>query len=181
MIDVGGLRVAVGGVAIGLIAFVAGAAGILATGHTVPAEYWSAGSAISGALLGILAPAPVGPKRAKAANSVAAADVATAHAQAAKDAAAAAKAATGETLHAAAAAFDRAAEAHATALETVVAAGKSLPASLTGVVPLLGLLIVFGVSLWAGIEYEQTQLQALAAAAGGALLGLLSPSPAKAP
>jgi hypothetical protein len=130
--DMGGYRIAVGGVALGLVMFLVGAAVIRATGHDVPVEYWSSGSAISGALFGILAPTP----RTKATTATNAAAAATANA----------------------------------------AAAKAAP-KLTGIFPVVVLAIVFGVALWAGIEYNQTAFQSLAAAAGGALLGLLAPSP----
>lgn len=40
------------------------------------------------------------------------------------------------------------------------------------------LLAIFGVAVGFGIAHDSTQLQALAAASGGALVGLLAPSPA---
>ena len=43
---------------LGLVAFLIGAALIAAGGNPVPTQYWSTGSAISGALIGILAPTP---------------------------------------------------------------------------------------------------------------------------
>jgi hypothetical protein len=51
-------RMAVGGIGIALIAFLIGAAVIAANGKPVPAEYWTAGGGLSGALIGILAPSP---------------------------------------------------------------------------------------------------------------------------
>jgi hypothetical protein len=77
--DTGGYRIAVGGVALGLVMFLVGAAVIRATGHDVPVEYWSSGSAISGALFGILAPTP----RTKATTATNAAARAEQHAKAA--------------------------------------------------------------------------------------------------
>jgi Na+/melibiose symporter-like transporter len=51
-------RIAIGAVGLGLVAFLIGAALIAAGGKPVPTQYWSTGSAISGALIGILAPTP---------------------------------------------------------------------------------------------------------------------------
>ncbi len=49
-------RFVVVGVASSLVVLFAGASVILATGHSVPTELWAAASALSGALVGILAP-----------------------------------------------------------------------------------------------------------------------------
>jgi hypothetical protein len=51
-------RIAVGAVGIALCVFFLGAAIIAANGEPVPTQYWTSGSAIAGALLGILAPTP---------------------------------------------------------------------------------------------------------------------------
>lgn len=51
-------RLAVAAVGVALVAFLIGAAVIAAGGKPVPTQYWATGSAISGALLGILAPSP---------------------------------------------------------------------------------------------------------------------------
>ncbi len=168
--DKQGYRIAVAGVGLGLVAFIFGAAIVLKTGHHVSREYWTAGSAISGALLGLLAPSPKATKRGKAAAASHAATLAQAHEQAAialerqaKDAGVAPG--TAATAHAAAA------KANTEAVEAV--------RPLTGAVAAGLLLVVFGVSLWAGIKYDLTQIQALAAAAGGALIGLIAPSPAE--
>jgi hypothetical protein len=161
--DMGGYRIAVGGVALGLVMFLVGAAVIRATGHDVPVEYWSSGSAISGALFGILAPTP----RTKATTATNAAARAEQHAKAAVRALALAPAQP---------AFVAVAAAHEAAATANAAAAKAAP-KLTGIFPVVVLAIVFGVALWAGIEYNQTAFQSLAAAAGGALLGLLAPSP----
>ncbi len=158
-------RIAVGGVGLGLVAFIFGAAIVLKTGHHVSREYWTAGSAISGALLGLLAHSPQATKKGKAAAATRAALLADTHQQAAA------------ALQAAGAAPDTSAVvAHAEAAKASAEATKA-QAPLTGAVAAGVLLVVFGVSLWAGIEYDLTQLQALAAAAGGALIGLIAPSP----
>lgn len=46
------------GLGLGLIVFVAGVSTILALNRAVPTEMWAAGGAISGALVGLLVPAP---------------------------------------------------------------------------------------------------------------------------
>ena len=51
-------RIAVGAVGLALVGFLIGAAIIAAGGKPVPTQYWTTGSSISGALLGILAPTP---------------------------------------------------------------------------------------------------------------------------
>ncbi|MBV8990140.1 MAG: hypothetical protein JOY58_09565 [Solirubrobacterales bacterium] len=56
-------RIAVGAVGAALVAFLIGAAVIAAGGKPVPTQYWTSGSAIAGALLGILAPTPKSPRK----------------------------------------------------------------------------------------------------------------------
>jgi hypothetical protein len=51
-------RLAVAGIGVALIAFLIGGAVIAANGKPVPTEYWTAGTGLSGALIGILAPTP---------------------------------------------------------------------------------------------------------------------------
>ncbi|HWC86441.1 MAG TPA: hypothetical protein VG388_07875 [Solirubrobacteraceae bacterium] len=51
-------RIAVGTLGVALVAFLIGAAVIAAGGKPVPTQYWTTGSSIAGALLGILAPTP---------------------------------------------------------------------------------------------------------------------------
>jgi hypothetical protein len=164
--DKQGYRIAVAGVGIGLVAFIFGAAIVLKTGHHVSREYWTAGSAISGALLGLLAPSPKATKSGRAGAASHAAMLAEAHLQAAS---AIEEAGTTPASMAVAAAHTEAAKANSEAAAT----GRPL----TGAVAAGVLLVVFAVSLWAGIDYNLTQIQALAAAAGGALIGLIAPSP----
>lgn len=68
--------------------------------------------------------------------------------------------------------------------------GKSVPEKLTRPLKILAkdvwdnrsvviLLIVFGVSVGFGAASNSTQLQALAGASGGALIGMLAPTPGK--
>jgi hypothetical protein len=164
--DKQGYRVAVGGLGLGLVAFIFGAALVLRTGHHVSSEYWTAGSAISGALLGLLAPNPSASKHAKAAAASRAAAEATAHA-------AVAAAASGTTP-----AGNAVVNAHTAAAEANAEAAKA-GAPITGAVALVALFIVFTVSLIVGIDDNLTQMQSLAAAAGGAIIGLIAPSPAQ--
>jgi hypothetical protein len=51
-------RLAVGAVGLALVTFLIGAAIIAAGGNPVPTQFWSTGSGLAGALLGILAPNP---------------------------------------------------------------------------------------------------------------------------
>lgn len=51
-------RIAVAAIGLALVVFLIGAAIIAAGGNPVPTQYWTTGSAILGALLGILAPTP---------------------------------------------------------------------------------------------------------------------------
>lgn len=68
--------------------------------------------------------------------------------------------------------------------------GKSVPEKLTRSLKILAkdvwanrsvviLLAVFGVAVGVGAADDSTQLQALAGASGGALIGLLAPTPSK--
>ena len=59
--DVWTYRIAVASVGVALVAFLVGVSVVLANGHTVPGHLWDAGSAIAGALLGILVPEPSKP------------------------------------------------------------------------------------------------------------------------
>jgi hypothetical protein len=51
-------RIAVGSLGLALVAFLIGAAVIAADGKPVPTQYWSTGSGIAGAIIGVLAPTP---------------------------------------------------------------------------------------------------------------------------
>ncbi len=164
-------RIAVAGVGLGLVAFIFGAAIILKTGHHASKEYWTAGSAVSGALLGLLAPSPKATTRGKAGVASKAAALAEAHERA--------------KLTIEQQAAERGAEPGAAAVAHAAAATANAEAAtaarpLAGAIAAVTLIVVFGLSLWAGIEYNLTQFQALAAAAGGALIGLIAPSPSEA-
>jgi len=60
--DVWAYRVAVVSIGTALSVFLIGAAVIFAVTKTVPEQYWTAGSAISGALIGLLVPSKAEPK-----------------------------------------------------------------------------------------------------------------------
>jgi hypothetical protein len=122
-------RIAVGTLGLAVVAFLIGAAVIASGGEPVPTQYWSSGSAIAGAIIGILAPAParVEPAPKKTATAV----VGSVFAELWKNRA---------------------------------------------VVILMG---VFGVSAAFAISRGSAELEPVAAAAGGALVGLLAPSPGK--
>jgi hypothetical protein len=163
-----GYRIAVAGVGLGLVAFIFGAALVLRTGHHVSREYWTAGSAISGALLGILAPSPSTTKHAKAKAAARAANLADEHAVGA------AMAEENETP-----AYEAVVSAHTAAAEASAAAANA-SAPVTGTVALIALFLVFAAALSVGIVDNLTQMQSLAAAAGGAIVGLIAPSPSQA-
>jgi hypothetical protein len=124
-------RIAVGAVGAALVAFLIGAAVIAAGGKPVPTQYWASGSAISGALLGILAPSP---KKAQVTQRT---TVVT------------------KTLG---------------VVETIV---KDLWTNRAMFI----LMAVFGVSVAFAISRNSAPLETVAAAAGGALVGLLAPPP----
>jgi hypothetical protein len=120
-------RIAVGAVGAALVVFLIGAAWITADGLPVPTQYWSSGSAIAGALLGILAPTPTKTDPDKV---------------------------TG-------------------VWNNIVTAWNNLWDNRA----LLILLFVFVASLLFSITSSSAQLQTVAAASGGALIGLLAPPP----
>jgi hypothetical protein len=126
-------RVAVGALGLALVAFLIGAAVIAAGGKPVPTQYWATGSAIAGALTGILAPSPT----------------------------------AASVKHSAA---EHKATEFLIAIEDVI---RDLWANRA----LLILLLVFGFSAGYAISSGSSELEAVAAAAGGALVGLLAPPP----
>ena len=127
-------RIAVGALGLALVAFLIGAAWIASGGKPVPTQYWSTGSAIAGALVGILAPTPT-PKYKRSAT-------------------------------------DPSAEPTGF-VENVFAVFVDLWKNRS----VLILLLVFGFSLGFAIANNSAPLEAVAAAAGGALVGLLAPPP----
>jgi len=128
-------RIAVGSIGLALVAYLIGAAVIAAGGKPVPTQYWTAGTGLAGALLGILAPTPK-PAEQRTTRE--------------------------ET--------DRWIEKLGTGIANVAR-------DLWNNRAVLILMIVFGVSLGFAIANNSSQLEAVAAAAGGALIGLLAPPP----
>jgi hypothetical protein len=164
-------RIAVGGVAAALFVFLIMAGVILSEGGTVPTEYWTAGSAVGGGLLGILVPTPKNALSTTQQHAAAAHEAAArAQVQVAQQAAVSAETAPDAATKAAAAV------AASTAAAAAADHGASA-ASLTSYIPALALLILFVVStvvwLWGGVK----ELQAFSAASGTALIGLLAPAP----
>jgi peptidoglycan/LPS O-acetylase OafA/YrhL len=128
------VRIAVGAVGLALVAFLIGAALIAAGGKPVPTQYWSTGSAIAGALLGILAPTPTSKTQPPA-----------------KDSPSPTRKFLGEVG----------------ALIMDVWKNRQL----------LILVIVFLASAVLAVTQTSAPMEAVAAAAGGALIGLIAPSP----
>jgi hypothetical protein len=130
--DLFAYRLAVGAVGVALVTFLIGAAVIAAAGNPVPTQYWTSGSGIAGALLGILAPSPARPVRQKV---------------------------PWYEKYPVFRVFARVAD--------------DLWANRT----LLLLLLIFGFSLWQAVSQNSPELTAVAAASGGALVGMLAPPP----
>jgi hypothetical protein len=124
-------QIAVGAVGLALVAFLIGAAWIAAGGNPVPTQYWSTGSGLAGALIGILAPSPTAYSR-----------------------------------------TDGMPKPQNPALEVWDAITDLFKNRA-----LLILTVMFSASLYFGITNHSPELVSLAAATGGALLGLLAPSP----
>jgi hypothetical protein len=81
------LSLVVIGLAGGLVVFMIGVSVVLAVGQTPPTAMWAAGSAISGALIGLLAPSPAAVDQAGVAAGTATQQTVRAAAESAKDAA----------------------------------------------------------------------------------------------
>ena len=128
-------RIAVGAFGVSLVAFLIGGAVIAAGGKPVPTQYWTAGTGLSGALLGILAPTPTRARQ----------------------------------------------PAQAKPRDTLIKKIGGFIADTARDVwnnrAMAILMVVFGVSLGFGIANNSSQLESVAAAAGGALIGLLAPPP----
>jgi hypothetical protein len=130
--DVWAYRVAVAAIGAGLSVFLLGASVILAVGEKVPDQFWTSGSAISGALIGLLTPPKPAQKQLLQAKRVAAKEKAS----------------------------------------PVTAVWENLR--------MLVLLAIFlTAALLGALVKEGAGFQALAGAAGGALIGLLVPPPPK--
>jgi hypothetical protein len=157
--DAWAYRLAIGGVGLALVSFLIGGAIIGASGHAkeMVQEYWTIGAALSGALVGILAPSPR-QKRAAAGEGASAGAGAAGGEGAAAGAGAAGGAGNGKKE-------------------------KSSPFEkfLSMIDVALLFLVVVG-SLLLAPEVNATDaalLRTIAAAAAGAIVGLLAPSPIK--
>jgi hypothetical protein len=199
--DTVGYRIAVAGVSLALVAFAASAGVILANGHDPTQSFWTLASGLSGALIGILAPAPSGtpgsligtlaPTTTGSARRAATRDAIQAHTEMAETARQAAKEKLAEAGRAIAAndvasantARELAEQAMQTADHHAKAAATLRTAPWSIAIPLL-LLIAAACELVlfvrpSGLTPDLAkQLQAFAAAAAGAAIGLLAPSPA---
>jgi hypothetical protein len=181
---------------VALAVFFAGVTAAVAAGQTPPTPMWAAGSAVAGALIGLLVPSP-GSKAAHmdAAKEAAAAakDAEATEATARKATAAAAEAAEADAHRAMA----DAAEATAQTANAEAAAHRAVAASLPETKGAAFLLLAFfvlslglGIALAAGaivppqpfiesLKSVTTAVVALASASGSALIGLLAPSSGK--
>jgi lysophospholipase L1-like esterase len=179
-----------------LVVFFAGTTAAIAAGATAPPALWAAGSAVSGALIGLLVPAPGAKGRHEAAASNAEDRAATATATATAErhrlAGEAGDAKTDEEP-ANAEAAEKTAREEASAAATHRAAALSSPETK---VPAILLAVVFVLSLalavaMAGGAFSPptelvpslkgliTAVVAIASASGGALIGILAPSSGK--
>jgi hypothetical protein len=124
-------RIAVAALGVALVAFLIGVAVIAAGGKPIPTQYYSTGSAIAGAIIGILSPTPTSaaptPRRSK--------------------------------------------------VGLVFGAIADALADLWANRGMLLLLVLFISSLTFSVINNSAPLQTVAAAAGGALVGLLAPPP----
>jgi hypothetical protein len=143
----------------GLVVFLAGVCVIVAVGKQVPGELWSAGSALSGGLLGILAPSPSSAVAAKA------------------------TAAPAPQVAAPAAVAGAAPKVGAASPAKTPSFGELLKAFGTDAVnnrTVAALLLVFAAAILVPLltsASESAELHALAAGSGAALLGMLASSP----
>jgi Na+/melibiose symporter-like transporter len=124
--------IAVGALGVALVAFLIGAAVIAAGGKPVPTQYWATGSAISGAIIGIVAPAPT-----------------------------------------------RGTPSRESRVRRLMGWFGDAVADLWNNRALLILSAVFAASLTLAVVRNSAPLETVAAAAGGALIGLLAPPPAQ--
>ncbi len=164
-------------VGVALVVLFTGAGVILAVGATVTTEFWAAASALSGALVGILSPAPA----TKAAGQRQAAEQRNQAADAA--------------MSAHPNGTDRSEVVAKLAQESQVQADKAPPDYRIAVLVIIG-AAAFAVGVWLALKvghYEiatqyDTELKnaadtliSLGSAAAGAILGVLAPTPSKAP
>jgi hypothetical protein len=128
-------EIAVGAVGFALVAFLIGAAWIASGGNPVPTQYWSTGSGLAGALIGILSPSPQAYSRTEGKPKT----------------------------------------------QNIGLEVRDAIEDLFKNRALLILTVMFSASLYFGITNHSPELVSLAAATGGALLGLLAPSPGTQP
>jgi len=189
-------NIVVVGLGAALAVFFAGVTAAVAAGQTPPTAMWAAGSAVAGALIGLLVPAP-GSKKAHVEASEAA--EAVAHKATAEASDAMALSATAQPADAPAHKADaEAAEAAAHNATDEAIAHKVTAAGIPETTIATGLLFAFfllslglGIALAAGaivppqpfiesLKGVTTAVIALASASGSALIGILAPSPGKA-
>jgi lysophospholipase L1-like esterase len=177
-----------------LVVFFAGTTAAIAAGATAPPALWAAGSAVSGALIGLLVPAPGAKRRHEAAASEAEhrSATATATAKSHRLAAAAGDAKADEETAHAEAAEKTAREEASTAVSHREAALTSpetkVPAILLAAVFVLSLALAVAMAggafsppteLIPSLKGLITAVVAIASASGSALIGLLAPSSGK--
>jgi hypothetical protein len=178
-----------------LVVFFAGVTAAVAAGQPPPTALWAAGGAVSGALIGLLVPAP-GSKKAHQEAATAATALATeatteaaAHTEAAAAPGAAEPAAQKVKAKAAEAVAKKASE-DASAHNAAAASTPETKAATLVLAVLFLVLLALGVVLASGVtEPSQpfvasvqslaTAVVALASASGTALIGILAPSPGK--
>jgi hypothetical protein len=171
------VEIALIAVGTGLVVFLAGVCVIAAVGKQVPSELWSAGSALSGGLLGILAPSPSSPILGKGGTGAGSGGGSTSGKTTATEG-------TTTTTDA------------ISTREPLTAADGSTPSiwELIGKLfkrfladtgtnrTVVTLVIVFGLAILVPLvtsAAESTELHALAAGSGAALLGMLASSPSE--
>ena len=175
-----------------LVVFFAGTTAAIAAGATAPPALWASGSAVSGALIGLLVPAPGAKGRHEAAASKAEGRAATATAESHRLAAAAGDTKTDEETAKAEAAEKTAREEASTAATHRAAALSSpetkVPAILLAVVFVLSLALAVAMAggafsppkeLVPSLKGLITAVVAIASASGSALIGILAPSSGK--
>jgi hypothetical protein len=149
--DVWAFRAAVVAVGAALSVFLIGAAVMYAVTKTVPNQYWTAGSAISGALIGILVPAKPDPPGTTLPTTSAATPVHT----------------------------DRAPKAGSP--EPWWKTPATMQLLNENLRPMILFTIFAGSLILSAILGSSQELHSLAAAAGGALIGVLVPAPSRHP
>jgi lysophospholipase L1-like esterase len=183
------------GLGAALIVFFAGATAAVAAGATTPTALWAAGSAVSGALIGLLVPGPRVKKSHQAAAQLAerkadeASKTVDEHSFAAAGAEGAVAAAHTAKAEAAKAIEERERSAASEHNDAAAAAPETTAAAIAlGLVFLLSLALAVVLAtgtfsppheLIESLKGVITAIVALAAASGSALIGLLAPSSSK--